>query len=65
MSRGLLKNWPDCLKEMSIEDLQGWLNVFKNNARIWGPKVAKGALKSAREVEKELSRREREAEVDA
>lgn len=64
MGRGYLKHWPDCLKEMSVDELRSWLNSFKRNSQIWGPKVAKGALKNARLVEKELALRERASEPD-
>jgi hypothetical protein len=62
MSRKHLKDWPDCLKAMSIKELQFWLGRFERNARIWGPKVAKGALKRARLVEKEIELRNRPEE---
>ena len=65
MSRGELKDWPDCLKRMSLDELDVWLRTFQRNARVWGGKVAKGALKRAREVEKEIALREKPPDESA
>jgi hypothetical protein len=56
-----LKNWPDCLKHMSIEQLERerayWLGRIKT---LGHPQAKKGAAKYAREVEKEMDSRETE-----
>lgn len=62
MSRKQLKDWPDCLKAMSMKELPFWPGTFERNARIWGPKVAKEALTRTRLVEKEIELRNRPEE---
>jgi hypothetical protein len=63
MGRKHLKNWPDCLKDMSLQELQGWLDGFHLKARVW-PKIRKECLKSARLIEKEIARRESSSDSD-
>jgi hypothetical protein len=54
-----LKNWPDCLKRMSIDELQRERAYWLERIKTLGHRQAKkGAADYAREVDKELDSRE-------
>ena len=65
MSRSLqrLKDWPECLKRLSDDDLgkerEYWLAASRS---LGHAEARKGAAKYARDVEKEMDRRESESE---
>jgi hypothetical protein len=56
-----LKNWPDCLKRMSMDELEQerayWLGRIKY---LGHAQAQKGAANHAREVEKEMASRDEE-----
>jgi hypothetical protein len=67
MSRSLrrLRDWPECLKRLSDDDLEAERRHWVGRSRELGHRQAiKGCLDRARDCEKEMARREREADPD-
>lgn len=67
MSRSLrrLRDWPECLKRLSDEDLEAERRHWVGRASQLGHRQAiKGCFAYARGCEKEMARREREAAPD-
>lgn len=56
-----LKDWPDCLKRLSVEQLEdefrSWQRTYE---RLGHPQARKGCQKYMRDIEKELDLREDE-----
>ena len=54
-----LKDWPDCLQRLSIEQLEEefryWQRIYE---RVTHPQARKGCQKYLRDIEKEMDRRE-------
>jgi len=53
-----LKNWPDCLSTMTVEQLRQEITYWQSKARFLGhPTARKGAMKRSREAEEILEQR--------
>jgi hypothetical protein len=67
MSRSLrrLRDWPERLKRLTDEDLEAERRFWVGRSQALGHRQAiKGCLDLARDCEKEMARREREARPD-
>jgi hypothetical protein len=67
MSRRLrrLRDWPECLKRLTDDELEAERRHWVHRSSELGHRQAiKGCLDRARDCEKEMARREREAEPE-
>ena len=58
-SNTLLRDWPDSLKRLSLDELRKELSHWKNKVKFLGhPRARKESAKRVLDVEKEISRRD-------
>jgi hypothetical protein len=60
-----LRDWPECLKRLSDDDLRKEREYWRTAERSLGhPQARKGCAKRVRDVEEEMDRRESESDAD-